>query len=684
MVGFLCVVTLGVIAFLFQMQGHALESGVEGQLREAAGMTRNLSSVVGVLVVVLGALFWLVLTKAAAGRPGEGSGAGDEALRESDERFRQAMEATSDGLWDWDITTDRERTVSVNQECISNHCESFEVEYRMKAKDGSWKWILGRGRAASRDAQGKALRMIGTHVDITERKEALEALREERMLTETLLGGLPGIFYLYTYPELRLVRWNRNHETLLGYGPGEIDKRSIFEWYPPEMQLRVRRAVEVAMEKGNNMIELPLLTKDGRLVPFLTTGIRMEIQGALYLMGVGIDITERKRSEEEREKLQSQLTHAQKMESVGRLAGGVAHDFNNMLQAILGNVSLALMDHPSESPTRESLEEIQKSALRSAELTRQLLAFARKQTVAPRVLDLNVTVEGMFKMLVRLIGEDIELLWQPGANLPQVKMDPSQIDQVLANLCVNARDSIAGVGKVVIETGSVVLDEAAVAANPGATPGGYVLLAISDNGSGMDREVLGHLFEPFFTTKAVGKGTGLGLATVYGIVKQNQGFINVSSELGRGTTIKIYLPHYAGKQADSTVESSPPPASRGNETILLVEDEPAILKIGKRALESLGYTVLAASTPGAAIRLASDHIGQIQMLITDVIMPEMNGRDLAQQLLTLRPKLKRLYMSGYTSDVIAHHGVLDEGIHFLQKPFTVEALAGKVREVLES
>ena len=438
------------------------------------------------------------------------------------------------------------------------------------------------------------------------------------------------------------------------------------------------------MEKGNNMIELPLLTKDGRLVPFLTTGIRMEIQGALYLMGVGIDITERKRSEEEREKLQSQLTHAQKMESVGRLAGGVAHDFNNMLQAILGNVSLALMDHPSESPTRESLEEIQKSALRSAELTRQLLAFARKQTVAPRVLDLNVTVEGMFKMLVRLIGEDIELLWQPGANLPQVKMDPSQIDQVLANLCVNARDSIAGVGKVVIETGSVVLDEAAVAANPGATPGGYVLLAISDNGSGMDREVLGHLFEPFFTTKAVGKGTGLGLATVYGIVKQNQGFINVSSELGRGTTIKIYLPHYAGKQADSTVESSPPPASRGNETILLVEDEPAILKIGKRALESLGYTVLAASTPGAAIRLASDHIGQIQMLITDVIMPEMNGRDLAQQLLTLRPKLKRLYMSGYTSDVIAHHGVLDEGIHFLQKPFTVEALAGKVREVLES
>ena len=403
----------------------------------------------------------------------------------------------------------------------------------------------------------------------------------------------------------------------------------------------------------------------------------------LGFIGHCLDVTERKRAEEEREKLQAQLTHAQKMESVGRLAGGVAHDFNNMLQAILGNVALALTDLPPNSPSRENLEEIHKCAQRSAELTRQLLAFARKQTVMPRVLDLNATVEGMLKMLRRLIGEDIDLAWLPARDLWPVKIDPSQLDQVLANLCVNARDAITGVGKVTLETENTVFDEAFCATRADVVPGEYVLLAVSDNGCGMDKELLGHLFEPFFTTKGVGRGTGLGLATVYGIVKQNQGFISAYSEPGHGTTFKLYLPRHVGNAAQNQKEGPAQPASRGQETILLVEDEPAVLLLGRRALESLGYTVLVASTPGEAIGLAELHAGEIHLLMTDVVMPEMNGRDLATRLLSLYPNLKRLFMSGYTAEVIAHHGVLDEGVHFLQKPFTVLILAEKVREALE-
>ena len=304
--------------------------------------------------------------------------------------------------------------------------------------------------------------------------------------------------------------------------------------------------------------------------------------------------------------------------------------------------------------------------------------------MAPRVLDLNATVEGMFKMLQRLIGEDINLVWLPGASLWPVRMDPSQIDQILANLCVNARDAIAGVGKITIETGIVSLDETYAAEHPGFVSGDYVLLALSDDGCGMDKEVLGHLFEPFFTTKEMGKGTGLGLATVYGIVKQNHGFISVQSKPGHGTSFKLYLPRHADKASQIQKDTPAQPPLRGQETILLVEDEPSILRIARRVLESLGYTVLAASTPGEAICLAREHVGNIHMVMTDVIMPEMNGRDLVRRVLSLYPDIKRLFMSGYTSDVIAHHGVLDEGVHFLQKPFSTQDLALKVREVLMS
>jgi nitrogen-specific signal transduction histidine kinase/CheY-like chemotaxis protein len=404
----------------------------------------------------------------------------------------------------------------------------------------------------------------------------------------------------------------------------------------------------------------------------------------LGTQGVARDITERKQMEEEREKLQNQLTQAQKMETVGRLAGGVAHDFNNMLNVILGYSAMLQSEIEHDKPYVAYINEIQNAAKRSADLTRQLLAFARKQTVAPKVLDINDTIAGMLKMIQRLIGEDIELAWKPGKDPWPVKVDPSQIDQILANLCVNARDAIAGVGKVIIETDNAAFDEAYCSIHTGFLPGEYVLFAVSDNGRGMDAETLSHIFEPFFTTKETGKGTGLGLATVYGVVKQNNGFVNVYSEPGFGTTFKIYLPRHADRALQKTEELRPKTSARGSETILLVEDEQAILKMTTKLLEKMGYSVISASTPGEAIRLAKEHPGRIDLLMTDVVMPEMNGRDLARNLLSIYPDIKRLFMSGYTANVIAHHGVLDEGVHFIQKPFSMDDLAVKLREALEN
>jgi PAS domain S-box-containing protein len=401
------------------------------------------------------------------------------------------------------------------------------------------------------------------------------------------------------------------------------------------------------------------------------------------VFGVMQNITERVRADKDKDALQAQLLEAQKMESVGRLAGGVAHDFNNMLSAILGHAELAMMHISPSDQIHSDLKAIERSAFRSAELVRQLLAYARRQTVAPKVLDLNDRVTSMLNMLQRLIGEDIDLVWMPGARLWSIKIDPSQIDQLLANLCVNARDAIPGVGKVIIKTENAKLDDAYCAAHKGFICGDHVLLAVSDNGSGMSKEVLDHLFEPFFTTKEVGKGTGLGLATVYGIVKQNEGFINVYSEPGKGSTFNIYLPRVAGEALKpDAADATETPKGRG-ETVLLVEDETVILNVVGAMLEELGYTVLTASAPGEALRQAETHGAEIKLLITDVVMPEMNGRDLAKSIGDIIPGLKYLFTSGYTADIIAHRGVLDEGVHFLQKPFSLQKLASKVREVLK-
>lgn len=395
-------------------------------------------------------------------------------------------------------------------------------------------------------------------------------------------------------------------------------------------------------------------------------------------------ITAYKRAEKEQLNLTEQLYQSQKMESVGRLAGGVAHDFNNMLGVIIGYAEMLLMQSKPGQPLYDSLKEISKAAGRSADLTKQLLAFARKQPVAPRLINLNDTISGMMSMLQRLIGENIRLTWKPGASLCPVKMDPSQMDQILANLCVNSRDAISGTGNVVIETAVVSIDEKYCKYNVYASPGDYVKISFSDDGAGMDKQTTEHIFEPFFTTKGVGEGTGLGLATVYGIVKQNMGFINVYSEPESGTLFTIYLPLYAGSAEQQHNEAACLNLPGGDETVLVVEDEPSILDMTATLLADIGYTVLKASSPGEAISLAVEHADKIDLLITDVIMPDMNGRDLSIKIKAIYPKIKHLFMSGYPADIIAKNSILDEGQAFIQKPFQLSTLAAKLREVLDS
>lgn len=384
----------------------------------------------------------------------------------------------------------------------------------------------------------------------------------------------------------------------------------------------------------------------------------------------------------DREGLEDQLRQAQKVEVIGRLAGGVAHDFNNLLTIISGYTDLTLGQLPEGNPLHENLEEIRNAARRAAELTRQLLAFGRRQILAPKVIDLNAVVADTQKMLRRLIGEDIDLVAVLTPELWRLKADSGQIEQVIMNLAINARDAMPHGGRLTLETQNVELDDAYARAHVAVQPGPYVMLAVSDTGSGMDRETLGHLFEPFFTTKGPGQGTGLGLATVYGIVKQSGGNIWVYSEVGRGTTCKVYLP-----RVDEPLESTTPPkpraSLRGTETILLVEDEQAVRLLARRVLEGNGYAVLEAADGLKAIELVRHYEGPIHLLVTDVVMPHMSGRAVADAVTSLRPTMKVLYLSGYTANAIVHRGVLDPGTPFLEKPFTPGTLASKVREVLD-
>jgi PAS domain S-box-containing protein len=542
----------------------------------------------------------------------------------------------------------------------------------------AWSNVLSKG------THGDIIDVTCLGVDLSERKRIEEALRHYTFLMKEM-GKAAKIGGWEFDPATGKGSWTEEVARIHEVDPGqETSVETGLSFYSDESRARITEAIEEAIATGNPYeLELELTTANGTHKWVKTIGHPyFENDKVIKVRGSFQDITALKLADREREILQKQLIQAQKMESVGRLAGGVAHDFNNMLSVILGFSEIAICQTEKNQPIYTDLLEIQQAARHSADLTRQLLAFARKQTVSPKILDLNDTVESMLGMLRRLIGEDIELLWLPGKKLGLIKIDPSQIDQILANLCVNARDAISDTGKVIIRTSDMIVDETLQTRQADVLPGRYILLSVSDTGCGMDRQTQMQLFEPFFTTKEMGKGTGLGLASVYGIVKQNNGFIDFSSEPGEGSIFRIYLPQYG--DGEESLRSNDPvtPALRGSETILLVEDEPSILRVVKRMIEALGYKVLAANSAVEAIDLARAHAGELHLLVTDVIMPEMNGRDLANALKPICPALKNLFMSGYTADVIAHHGVLDEGTVFIHKPFTPQDLAVKIREAL--
>jgi two-component system sensor histidine kinase EvgS len=424
-------------------------------------------------------------------------------------------------------------------------------------------------------------------------------------------------------------------------------------------------------------VEEPQTTPEGKSLILLTSKVplRNAQKEIIGMLGAYMDITGQRQLEE-------QFRQAQKMDAVGRLAGGVAHDFNNMLQVILGYTEIAITTVGPDSPIAEDLQIILNAGLNSSTLTKQLLTFARKEVISPKVMDLNHVISDMLKMLKRLIGEAIELSWHPGDKLPPVRLDPSQVNQIVANLCINARDAIDGVGQITLKTTHAIIDPAFCIRHPEAAPGEYVCLTVSDDGSGMDRETLVSIFEPFFTTKKQGKGTGLGLATVYGIVKQNNGFIQAESELGRGTQFMIYLPQIVAEKAPSPIVREVEVSRGRGETILLVEDESELRLLCNKFLGNLGYTVLSAETPTEALALFSKHQEDIQLLLTDVIMPEMNGRQLAERIQEIQPDIKVLFMSGYAQGVMTDQGVLKSDSMLIAKPFSRTALAKKVSEIL--
>lgn len=563
--------------------------------------------------------------------------------------------------------------------------EKFSIETQRRAAH-PLQWMEYRFNPI-RDGAGQITGVTVFGRDITERRVAEESQREQeerfRLAFENAndgvcLVGLDG----------QLLRVNARMGEIFGYSSQELQLMTVNDLtHPDHLETSTKfmnRAVHA--HSDHDVFEKLYIHRDGRRVwgQVSSSLVRNDRGDPIYFISHVQDITERKRIEREREQLQAQLMQAQKMEVIGRLAGGIAHDFNNMLAVMMLRTEMAMQLVDANSLMHRNLAGVYATAQRSANLVRQLLGFARKQTIAPESLDLNAVVESALPMLRKLIEEGIEVAWQPGANLWPIRMDPSQIDQILTNLCVNASDAIGSVGTITIETKNIELDQSAVATGLSVSPGDYVMLVVNDTGSGMDEKTLTHIFEPFFTTKELGKGTGLGLATVEGIVQQNEGQVRVYSKPGVGTAFQIYLPRHDGEMAEQDGPNQQPQARvRGQgELVLLVEDETAVLQMGVEALQHLGYQVLPAGTPGEALALAKANAGRIALLITDVIMPEMNGGDLARRIESIQPDIKQLFVSGYSADFITRRGMLEQGTHFLQKPFALNTLAQKVRDAL--
>ena len=767
-------------------------------------------------------------------------------LKRSERRLALAVSATADAVWERNLLTDetyysprwyemlgyQDQQFPMNHhtwkllchpddlrptlDCIqttlgSAQSNGYEAEYRMRAADGSWVWVLARGNVVERDTDGKPLLLSGTNTNVTERKRAEEALAENEHRFRLMIQNFNDLLLILD-PEGNERFVSPACERILGYKPKDIVGKCLYSLIHAEDVTRVRETVSnllsgdgntVMVEfrhvhrnnsylwleaSGTNLVDDPaiggivMVVRDitrrrqselettewknrydllahaagnvvydcsllghivwgGSFKPMLgyepaemTGGLdqwkervhpedrervighfqdcvaraaifkaeyRYRARSGSYVLvedtgypyhdakgelerfiGIMADITARRKSEEENAKLAESLRQAQKMESIGRLAGGVAHDFNNLLTVISGNVSLATMDLQPHDPLYESMTEVLKAVESAANLTRQLLAFSRKQVIDPKVLNLNAVVEHLLKLLRRLLGEDIELRTVLATDLGQVRLDPGQAEQIIANLAVNARDAMPDGGTLTVTTSNVTLDRSYNAKYGDVQPGEYVMLDIRDSGCGLSQEVQRHLFEPFFTTKEQGKGTGLGLAMVYGAVTQHKGTIEVQSEWGDGASFRILLPR-VDEQPDTMGPASSTALPRGTETIFLVEDDDMVRDLAVRLLKRQGYKIYAFPNGGEALMAISGIQGTVHLLITDVVMPGVNGRVLAENLRALRPNISVLFTSGYSGDIIVHHGVLDKGIEFLSKPYSLEQLAKRVREVLD-
>jgi PAS domain S-box-containing protein len=573
----------------------------------------------------------------------------------------------------------------------SGVCETFEKEFIRK--DGSrLPILLGLARL-----EGDGQRAVGFVLNITERKQAeteraglVSELESERARLVNIFTHAPAIIAVVHGPEHIFELANDRYYDHVGRR-GFIG-RSVRDALPELEQQGFLELLDKVYTTGVafSANEMPIEFANGvdaprelHYVNFIyqpLTDVNGTVSGILCH---GVDVTEQVLSRRRLEETENQLRQSQKLESVGMLAGGIAHDFNNLLTVITGYSELMLRRLDKADPFARNVEEIKKAAERAGTLTRQLLAFSRKQVLQPKVLDLNTVIVNIEKMLGRLIGEDMELLTSPGAGLGKVKADPGQIEQVILNLVVNARDAMPQGGKITIETANIYLDEAYAHRHIAVQPGWYAMLAVTDTGCGMDAETQKNIFEPFFTTKEQGKGTGLGLSTVYGIVKQSGGNLWVYSETGVGTTFKIYLPLVDEPVTAPDVAATRPKSLLGTETILLAEDEEMVRNLACESLKMNGYTVLEAANAGEALVICQQHVGPIHLLLTDVVMPRMSGRELAEQLVKLRPEMSVLYMSGYPDQSIVHHGILDEDLAFIGKPFTPDTLVRKVVEVLQ-
>jgi PAS domain S-box-containing protein len=635
----------------------------------------------------------------------------EEALRSSEKQYRLLADNTLDVIWTMDLNFEftyvnpaiAQLTGHTPEEWVGSrlpeHCDeaSFSTmaqviaaemakgkehsgavfETAMLKKNGESVPVEIHGTVIF-DATGAPALLQGVTRDITERKKSERELRSQAELLEAMFDKMPVMITFYK-PSLQVLTANHAFEEKVGWTNEELKTINLMEEVYPDPEYR-EIATDFMERAPGEWKEFVIRTKDGQN---LNTAWMNIVLSDDTRIGIGLDLTNEKRAEEEQRRLEEQLHQSQKMESIGRLAGGVAHDFNNLLTAIQGFAELVHSGLNEHDPARKDVEEVQKAADSAAALTSQLLAFSRKQIISPKVVDVNESVAAAEKMLQRIIGEDIELIFIPRDNIGRVLVDPGQINQVLVNLGANARDALPRGGTLTIETSALTLDEKECQTCGEPIVGDFVRLAVSDNGFGMDEETLKNVFEPFFTTKDMGKGTGLGLSTIHGIVHQNNGHINVYSELGQGTTFKIYLPVVA---AEGDAPAAPVEAvyMTGTETILLVEDQDVVRKLAKRSLESQGYRIIEAQHGVAALKVFEERGEEIDLLLTDVIMPELSGKQLYDRLVVDRPDLKALFMSGYTESAIANHGVLEKGINFIQKPFRPRELNAKVRQVLDA